>query len=78
MEIRSFFLFHAHLSLSLALRAKKGRPFRYGCFLDRGVTLMTGVILTAVDIEFLFEVTRFAVLIEKIAEGGASLFNGFG
>ena len=39
---------------------------------------MTGVILTAVDIEFLFEVTRFAVLIEKIAEGGASLFNGFG
>ena len=39
---------------------------------------MTGLILAAVDIEFLFEIARLAVLIQEVAQGGASLFNGFG
>ena len=39
---------------------------------------MTGLIIAAVYIEFMFEIDRFSVLIQEVSQGGASLFNGFG
>ena len=67
MEIGGFFLFFAMSCSSLALGAVEGGTVGDQYSLDGGAALMAGLVFSAIDIEFLFEIARFAVVVKEIA-----------